>query len=344
MRVLTFLALATIAAAPATKPNADGPQPLAVAMAPGPLKDAAKRLLLKPYAEATATTLTEAQWDGSAAALKTLATAQSFDLAVLDGPGLAAACRAQIVDHLDWQKLNRDRFAANTTSDCGAPIGVAATAMAWDRDKVQGTPGWGDFWDVAKRPGKRGLQRSARGTLEIALMADGVSPGDVYRTLRSNDGVDRAFRKLDQLKPYVEWWDKPAQPVQTLASGKVLLTAAPTAGIAAANATQHRHFAVQPNGSLNETLSLAVAHNASHPAAAQAALVIAFDIARQAMFAEATGLGPGIRDALPLLPPDARAASPALPANLQPGLPIDEAFWADNGEKLEARFTAWLAK
>ncbi len=344
MRVLTLLALATAAAAPVPKPDPNAPQPLGIAMAASPYRDVAKRLLLKPYAEATATALTDAPWDGAQTTGKTLATAQNFDLALLDGPALTAACRAQIIDHLDWQKLNRDRFAQNSTSDCGAPAGIDAIAMAWDRDKVQGTPDWADFWDVAKRPGKRGLPRSARGTLEIALMADGVSPGDVYRTLRSNDGVDRAFRKLDQLKPYVEWWDKPSQPVQSLESGKWLLAAAPAAAIAQADLTQKKHFSVQWGGSLIETISLAMAHNAPHPAAAQAALTIAFDIARQAMFAQATGLGPGIRDALPLLPSEARTASPALPANLQAGLPIDEAFWADNGAKLEARFTAWLAK
>jgi putative spermidine/putrescine transport system substrate-binding protein len=188
------------------------------------------------------------------------------------------------------------------------------------------------------------LQKTARGNLEIALMADGVSPGDVYRTLRSNDGVDRAFRKLDQLKPYVEWWDKPGQPAQSLASGKVLLTTAPAAGIAQADATQHRHFAVQWGGSLYEVISLAVAHGTPHATGAMDALTVAFDIARQALFAEATGLGPGVKDAVALLPAEAKAASPALPANLQPGLPIDEGFWADNHDKLEARFAAWLAK
>jgi putative spermidine/putrescine transport system substrate-binding protein len=344
MRVLPLLALAAIAAAPAVKPDPNAPQPLSIVMAASPYRDAAKRLLLKPYADATATTLTDATWDGTTAALKTLATAHGFDLAVLDGPALTAACRAQIIDHLDWQKLNRDRFAPNSTSDCGAPVGIDAIAMAWDKDKVQGVPNWADFWDVAKRPGKRGLQRTARGTLEIALMADGVSPGDVYRTLRSNEGVDRAFRKLDQLKPYVEWWDKPGQPVQALESGKLLLTTAPAAAIGQANLTQKKHLSLQQNGSLTETLSLAVAHDAAHPAAAQAALAVASDIARQAQFAEATGLGPGITGAIGLLPAENRMLSASLPANLQAGLPIDEGFWADNLDKLQARFTAWAAK
>jgi putative spermidine/putrescine transport system substrate-binding protein len=344
MRPFSLLALAAIAAAPVVKPDPNAPQPLSIALAASPYRDAARHLLLKPYGDATNTTLTDASWDGTPTTLKTLATAHGFDLALVDGPTMIAACRAQTIERLDWQKLNRDRFAPNGTSDCGAPVGITTTALAWDRDKVQGTPNWADFWDVAKRPGKRGLPRSARFTLEIALMADGVSPGDVYRTLRSNDGVDRAFRKLDQLKPYVEWWDKPGQPLQSLQSGKLLLTAAPSGAITQADLLQKKHFSLQWSGSLIETLSLAMAHDAPHQAAAQAALTIALDIARQAMFAEATGLGPAIKDALPLLPSDARAASPALPANLQAGLPIDEGFWAENREKLETRFTAWLTK
>ena len=72
--------------------------------------------------------------------------------------------------------------------------------------QIPGHPGWADFWDVAKYPGKRGLRRSAETNLEFALLADGVAPGDVYKTLRTSEGVDRAFRKLDQLKPYIVWW------------------------------------------------------------------------------------------------------------------------------------------
>ena len=83
---------------------------------------------------------------------------------------------------------------------------ASGTVLAWDRGKFQGTPSWQDFWDIARVPGKRGLQRSPRGTLEIALLADGVAPGDVYRALRGDDGVQRAFRRLDQLLPYIVWW------------------------------------------------------------------------------------------------------------------------------------------
>ena len=103
--------------------------------------------------------------------------------------------------------------------------------LAWDRDKFLRTPTWADFWDVAKYPGKRGLRNGVRGNLEIALMADGVAPGDVYKVLATSDGVDRAFRKLDQLKPYIVWWQTDAEAARILGSGDVLMTSAPCAAI-----------------------------------------------------------------------------------------------------------------
>ncbi|MEJ0046992.1 MAG: hypothetical protein WDN04_13420 [Rhodospirillales bacterium] len=69
---------------------------------------------------------------------------------------------------------------------------------------------------------------------------------------------------------------------------------------------------------------------------------MAGDPARQASFAETTFLGPASKDAPDLLPLAARAQNPI--ANQGAMLALDEAFWADNREKLEARFAAWLAK
>lgn len=316
------------------------PQPVAVAVA-GPARDAVLRGLLKPYAEATGTPLGTPAWDGAAGTLKQLLADHAVDLVLVGGGQLADLCHAGLVQKLDWGAFGRDRFLAGSTSDCGAGAYVSATVLVWDRDKLAGVPGWGDFWDVAKHPGRRGLRRAARGNLEIALLADGVSPGDVYRTLRSNDGVDRAFRKLDQLKPYVLWWDEPAQPGQMLAGSKVLLTSAPSNALPGGPKLK---LGVQWAGGLEEVASWAVPTQAPHPRAATAALVVATDPARLASFAKATGLGPPTKAAAAMLPPDLRAQSPTAATNQQAVLPIDEAFWADNGDKLEARFAAWIGK
>ena len=79
----------------------------------------------------------------------------------------------------------------------------------------------------------------------------GWRPGDVYRTLRTSDGVDRAFRKLDQLKPYIVWWRSGAEAARILESGEVFMTSAPSPQIALANRASHRNFGMQWAGSLS---------------------------------------------------------------------------------------------
>ncbi len=331
--------LLAAAAPPAPPVRPPGPTALVVAVPPGPAHDTIRKLLLKPYAEATQTLLADLAWDGhDPNTLKTLAA----DLALVDGPVLIAGCRGGAFRKLDWGRLNRDRYVAAAASDCGAGAYLSATALAWDRDKFSTPPGWPDFWDVARHPGRRGLQRMARGNLEIALLADGVATNDIYRTLRTADGLDRAFRKLDQLKPFIQWWDQPSQPGQWLATGKVLLTSAPAVGLTAAGTAAHKHLAVQWAGGLTSVASFVVPQSAPHPSVAAVALDVAADPVRQAMLAAATGLGPAVRDAVDLLPAAVRADNVAV--NLAGTLAVDETFWADNGARLEQRFAEWLQK
>jgi len=335
------LAATLMAAAAPASADPDAPQPIAVAIRPGPARDAAAKFFVRPYAEATGTVLTLLQFDGSLDAAKALAGAGKADLALVDGPTLTAGCRAQLFARIDWSGLGRERFLGQAATDCGAGAFLSATVLAWDQTKLHATPSWSDFWDVARFPGRRGLQKAARRNLEFALLADGVSQADIYRTLRSAEGIDRAFRKLDQLKPYIEWWDQPGQPAQFLASGKVLMTTAPSATLPSGTKS---HLGLQWTGCLDEVTSWAVLHAAPHLRGAMALIRIASDAARQAEFAKATDLGPSTGTGFSLLPEAARGLNPSAPAHLQSCTAIDEAFWLDSGDKLEARFSAWLSK
>ncbi len=337
---LAVVALLTMAATPPPAPD-PGPTSLVVAVPPGPFHDTLRRLLLKPYADATQTPFADPPWDGKN--LDALKTAPP-DLAVVDGTQLVAGCRAGAFRKLDWSRLNRDRYFPQAVSDCGAGAYLSAIALTWDHDKFTIPPLWSDFWDVARHPGRRALQRTGQGTLEIALLADGVSPGDVYKTLRTPDGLDRAFRKLDQLKPYIQWWDQPSQPAQWLAAGKVLLAAAPTSTVPMAGASTHKRLAIQWLGSLTSAESFVVPQNAPHPSLSAIALTIAADPARQAMLGATTGLGPAIREGVVLLPAQSRGENVATRDNLAGSLAMDDGFWADNTARLEARFAAWLSK
>jgi putative spermidine/putrescine transport system substrate-binding protein len=295
-----------------------------------------------PFSLATGIKLHAIDWDGSRAALQ--ANAALWDLVLVDGMELVTGCASGAFAKLDWPGIGgKDHYQPQAVTDCGVGAFTRHFVMAWDRDKFQGAPSWTDFWDVAKFPGKRALQRGPRMNLEIALIADGVAPTDVYRTLRTDDGVDRAFRKLEQIKPYLVWWRSPAQAPKLLASGDVLLSTVPSDRIAAIDSGTTRHFGNQQTGGLYEVESWAMLKGSPNAAEAAKLLTSMGDPAAQNRFTAATGLGGLAKGVTDGMPPDQFAASPSNPALLTSALQIDEQFWHDNADRLDERFDAWLA-
>jgi putative spermidine/putrescine transport system substrate-binding protein len=73
-------------------------------------------------------------------------------------------------------------YVKGAIQPCGVGFFVWSTVLAYNADKLASAPtSWADFWDTKKFPGKRGLRKGAKYTLEFALMADGVAPKDVYK-------------------------------------------------------------------------------------------------------------------------------------------------------------------
>ena len=53
-------------------------------------------------------------------------------------------------------------------------------------------------------------------------MADGVPPDQVYKVLSAPGGIDRAIKKLTELKPHIAvWWSSGAQSAQFMVDGAV---------------------------------------------------------------------------------------------------------------------------
>lgn len=309
-------------------------------------RSAIEQVFANPFTAATAKPVKLDGWDGGQDALRTnaKATDSGWDLVMVDGEELATGCSEGVFEKLDWAAIGgKDHYLPQAVSDCGVGAVLSSLVLAWDRDKLPGSPTWADFWDVAKYPGKRGLHRGVRGNLEFALVADGVSPGDVYKVLATADGVDRAFRKLDQLKPYIVWWQDGAAAARILASGDVLMTSAFAAPVTTVSRTAHHNFGIQWAASLYDVESWAIVKNSPNIRLATQFLYFsgtpAIEARLVALFGEG-GLAKGANDGLP---PELMQASPTAPANLTAAVRTDNAFWHDNLAKLSQRFDAWLA-
>ena len=301
--------------------------------------------LLQPFAQATGIQAQEENWDGGIDTLRSHAKAADniWDLVEVDPEELATGCSEGLFEKLDWSAIGgKDHYLPQGVSDCGVGASVASTVLAWDRDKFPAAPTWADFWDVAKYPGKRGLYKGVRGNLEIALMADGVAPADVYKVLATSDGVDRAFRKLDQLKPYIVWWQSGAEAAHILSSGDVLMTSAPNARIVVSGRSQRRNFGVQFSGSLYEVMNWAILKGSPNLRQAQQLLYFAGTPAVEAKLFTASGeagLAKGANDGLSA---ELQSLSPTVPNNMNAAVRVDAGFWHDNLAKLRQRFESWL--
>jgi len=288
-------------------------------------------------------------WTGGLDALRARAadsdTAVHWDIVRVDPDELATGCAEGLFEKLDWPAIGgKDHYLTVGANDCGVGASVANLVLAWDRDKFQATPTWADFWDVAKIPGKRGLGRNVHGALEFALLADGVAAGDIYKTLASPEGVDRAFRKLDQLKPYIVWWQTPDEALKILGSGDVLMTAAPGRLVARADQLEKRNFGLQFAGSLYEPRYWAIMKGSAFQKEATQFLYFTGAPAIQARLFRTggeAGLAKGVTD---FVTPEQQAMMPTFPSNAAAAIRIDNGFWRDNLAKLKPRFDAWLAQ
>jgi len=322
-----------------------GARDLAIVLQEGDWIATLQQAYLRPFASVTDMKLHAGQsWDGRIetlrAAVKNADT--GWDLVLLPSDAVATACEEGLLETLDWSAIGgKEHYRERAVSKCGVSAFVAATVLAWDRDKFAGTPGWAEFWDVAKIPGRRGLFRGPRGALEFALLADGVAPGDVYGELRTEDGVARAFHRLDQLRPFIVWWETGAQAAQLLRDGEVLMTSAPYAGILTTNQESGRHFGVQWAGGLARSHAWAIFKDSPNRRQAEQFLYFAGLPALQARLVGYGGLAKGVAE---LLDPAAQAELVTSKANLSALLTVDEAFWREHAERLGARFASWLGR
>ncbi|WP_024303640.1 ABC transporter substrate-binding protein [Pseudogulbenkiania sp. MAI-1] len=312
----------------------------------GANKDAQAAAYYQPYEKATGTKITAGDYNGEMAKVKAMVEVgrPTWDVLEVESPELLRGCEEGIFEKINWAQVgNKADFVKPAVSECGVGIFVWSTALAYNADKLKAAPtSWKDFWDVKKFPGKRGLRKGAKYTLEFALLADGVPASDVYKVLATKAGVDRAFKKLDQLKPHIQWWEAGAQPPQFLASGDVVMSSAYNGRIDVAQ-KEGKNLKVVWNGSIYDVDSWAIPKGAKVKEAMKF-INFASKPENQKNYSARIAYGPTNLKTVKLMDAKLAANLPTAPANLKGALALDVPFWVEHGEDLEERFNAWAAR
>lgn len=316
----------------------------------GALQDSIRNEFVKPFTAEAHVPVIEDTYTGalSAVAAQVMARAVTWDVVDFDSDVMRAACDQGYLERIDWSKMPAKSafIPAAVDSPCGVGFLTGALVLGFDSTKFNGTgpATWADFWDVAKFPGKRGMRQDPSTSLEVALMADGVAPTNVYKLLATPDGVDRAFRKLDALRPYISWWTVGAQSVQALASGEVAMTAAYSGRLIAANSKEGKHYALAWDaGSVYFHDYWGIPKGSANKAAAMEFIASTAQASRQLAFSRASGYGPTLVVPKDQIGADLQA-NVLTPERLTHSVARDDGFWSEHGDELTKRFNVWAAK
>ncbi len=299
----------------------------------------------RPFRAATGIGVKSLSYDGETTELERMVKAGKVDWDVMqvESGTLERGCRDGLFEKLDYGRIGKTSdFIRGAVSECGVGIFAWSVALAYDASRLATAPrSWADFWNLKQYPGRRGLRRSAKYTLEIALLADGVPPGDVYKVLGTEQGVDRAFRKLDQIKAETTWWDAAPQPAELLEGRLVVMSAAYTLWVDRDH-QRNRNIRIAWNGSLYDVDNWAIPKGTPRIADAYQFISFASRPGNQKALSEQLPYGPANRKALALLGASLARRMPSAEATLERAVRVDPDFWIEHGAALEQRFAAWV--
>ena len=205
-------------------------------------------------------------------------------------------------------------------------------------DACPATPA--EFWDVENFPGRRTMYGDGwSDALVYALLADGVAKEDLFPI-----DVERAFAKLDEIKPSIDvWWTTGDQSQQIFRDEEVVMGIL-WDGRASGLREQDVDIQLSFDGSPISRDLLVVPTNAPNAEAA-------FEFLRWyathpdggATWIEAMGYGVANPEAYANVAPEVTADMGGAPENMAQGVILDVEWSRENRDEVLPRWTEWLA-
>ena len=349
---LTCLALASLGAA----------ETLTVVSWGGSYEQASRKAIFEPFSRETGIEIRVEVYNGGLAQVRAqVETGRVYwDLVDLEMADAARGCDEDLLEYVDVDELApapdgtraAEDFFEGTVIDCGGGHLFYSTIFAYNLDSFPGDkPSTiDDFFDLDRFPGRRGMRRAPQVNLEFALLADGVPADEVYDTLGTQAGMNRAFRKLDTIKEHIVWWEAGAQPPQMLADREVVMSTAYNGRIFNAQVAESQPFVVVWDGQVLDSGIIGIVAGSPNLETARRFVQYATRTEVQAAVGRYISYSPARHSGTDLISThletgvDMHPHMPTSPQNLTRVLYNDWAWWSDYGDDVNERFSAWLAR
>ena len=333
------------------------PAPILTVMTwPGAYGRAQTNAQMHPYGAQMNVDVRPAFWDGDLTDVSNMVQKRQYKADVIDFelPKAVEACQNGLLEKIDPAILppgtdgvpaSRD-FVRGAIGSCWVGSMVYSQLIVYSPRLKLVPKTLADFFDVRKFPGRRALNRtSAKFNLEMALLADGVAPGDVYKTLLTPEGLDRAFAKLKALKPI--WAHNSLDALDWVKNGRAAMATALNGDVSG-----QKDFApgLIWDHQLYELDVFGIPRADPHRKMALDFIAYATGSAPLAGVADWVALGPARRSSLPLVKnnPETGAVMrpllPTAPENFRNGFAVDDGWWLAHGSAIAPRWQEFVSQ
>ena len=333
------------------------PAPILTVMTwPGAYGRAQAAAQMRPYGAEHDVDVRPAIWDGDLTDISAMVEKRQFKADVIDMelPVAAQACKQNLLEKIDTTNLppgadgtpaSRD-FVPGAIGPCWVGAMVYSQVMVFSPKLKHAPASLADFFDTRRIPGRRALSRaSAKFNLEMALLADGVAPGEIYKTLATPAGLDRAFAKLRVLDPI--WAHDSVGALGWLKDGQAVMVTALNGDVQA-----QKDFSpgIVWDHQLYELDVLGIPAEDPKKKAALDYIAYATGSAPLAGVASWVAFGPARRSSLALVKnnPETGAAMlpllPTAPQNFRHAFAIDDGWWLAHGAAIAPRWQEFVSR
>ncbi|HTT99111.1 MAG TPA: extracellular solute-binding protein [Rhizomicrobium sp.] len=316
--------------------------------------------LFLPYGQKTGVNVHIAQYDGGLDELRKQVADKKYawDVVDLELPDAVAACREGLLEHVDVTKLSTGEngepaasdFVQNAIGPCWVGSVVYSQLIAYAPTRFGGAHPitLSDFFDMARFPGPRAMKSSsAKFNLELALLADGVAPQDIYHALSTEQGVARALAKLNTIRSSIVWWTRSTEPAAMLQDGRAAFATILNGDIYDA-AVHHRGMGTIWDRQLYELDVFGVPKNDPKRDMAMDFMRFATSASNLAGVADWVPYGPARRSAVKLVGKNPelgiamRGFLPTAPEHFGTAFAVDDRWWQANGSRIAPLWEAWV--
>jgi Spermidine/putrescine-binding periplasmic protein len=299
-----------------------------------------RRIIFTPFTEVAGARVVEAPWDYGKFLSMVDSAKPEWDMIDFDGYALVGLLQSgkKPARLANW--VRRCDLVDKEFQDYAGGGYAYSVVMGWST-KLPGKPtSWADFFDAERFPGRRAFPKSIyAGTVELALLADGVPKERVYPL-----DFDRAFAKLDTIRDHLIFYDSYAQGQQYMTQGSAsMIATANSRMIQLVDSGEPATFTYQ-DAILYPWGGFAMPANPPHADAANALIDYMSTPEVQAEVAKELFFGPVVSEAFDKLDAKTLAKQPNSPENKQKALTVDTRVAAKQDAEYVKRFFAWVGK